>query len=414
MKKQAKKSNRGLQHTLTTYPYRSIWLFTIPVILFLTLLIIGFVSEGSQQYSLLASAFLHGHLNFLQSIGGAGQDPVFYKGKIYWSEGPFPSILLMPFVGFFQLFHQFFYQGYLKWLLVIGVWFLVYRLAQKFSYTKEDSTILAFGFCLGSVFIGIASVSASWYFAQVVTTFLLFWSLYEYFNQRRWWLIGTLCGLLLLTRATALPILLFFGLELWATKKHTFRQLLGLVLPVAIAGACTGLYNYVRFKNPFDGGYGAQLLFRSSLESESYGIFSLVHILTNFVSAVFRMPIPIVRDNTSWTLKFPYIANNIYGMSIFFTSPYFLYFFTRPWKTFDRQMRHLLIAILVGALLVFSYFGVGIVQYGYRYSLDFLPELFVLFMLVYRRGHDRITTGMKTLLLGSGIVNFWLLWNMLY
>ncbi len=398
-------------------PYREIFTLVLPAVFLLVIIINCFASTGaSQQFSNLAQAFLHGQLNFLHPIGGLGQDPVLYHGKIYWDEGPFPAMILTPFVGLFSLFHLFFYQGYLMWPLTIGVFYFVYKLARLFSFDLEDALILAFGFCLGSVYIGVASISSGWLFAQVVTVFLLFWSMYEFFTDRRWWLIGCICACIFMTRATATPILIFYGLELFDTvkKNKRLKTLAQLCLPLGIAICLIGLYNYLRFSSPFDGGYMYQLLHDNSAESRSLGVFSPIHIPTNFYYAVLSAPTTVVRDSTSWTLKFPYIRDNVYGMSIFFTSPYFLYFFTRPWKTFDRHFKHLMIAILVSALFVFSFYGVGALQYGYRYSLDFLPELFVLFMLVYRRGHDRITTGMKTLLLGSGIVNFFLLIGFIY
>lgn len=414
-----------MKATQTTHPpkqYRAIvrqlGLFTIPTIILITLLIIGFVLEGSQQYSLLAKAFLHGQLHFLSPIGGAGQDPVYFHGKIYWSEGPFPALLLMPFVGCFAIFHLFFYQGYIKWLLVLGVFYMVYALARNLKYTKEDSLILAFGFCLGSTFIGVASDSASWFFAQVVATGLLFASLLEYMRRRRWWLIGILCGLILMTRATAIPVVIFFGLEIWRSNWTSKRELkyaaLRLAIPVFISCFLLGLYNYLRFQNPFHGGYANQLLFPASAEAESLGVFNIIHIPTNLYSLLLRTPIPLLRNSSSWTLKFPFIANNIYGMSIFITSPYLLYLFMHSWRAYPKLARHLLIASGVSCLLVVSYFGVGLVQFGYRYALDFMPELFLVFMIMYRRYHEHTTTGMKCLLLGSGIINFYMLWQLLF
>lgn len=399
---------------LSTKPYRDIILFTIPGALLLVILLFCMVGEGAQQFSELARAFLHGQLNFLSSIGGAGEDPVFFHGKIYWDDGPFPAIILMPFVALFKLFHLFFYQGYLAWILIIGVMYFIYTLARKLAYSKEDSLILVLGFTLGSVFIGVAAVSSSWFYAQVVTTFLLFWSLYEYYGRKRWWLIGLICGCILMTRATAIPIILFFGLELWQIIRLSSQKLIQtaqLCLPVLGAAGLLGLYNFLRFHSPFNGGYAYQLLFADSAESRSYGIFSVIHIPTNLYSALLRAPDPVLRSNSSWTLKFPFIANNPYGMSIFITSPYFLYLFSQKWETFDSRARNLIAAIIATCLLVFSYYGVGLLQFGYRYSLDFLPELFLLFMIMYRKNHRQLSRGMKFLLLGAGVLNFYLLWS---
>jgi len=395
-----------------TEPYRRILIFVIPVILLLIIVILSWVARGSQQISNLAQAFVHGHLYFLKPIGGVGQDPVLYHGRIYWSEGPLPAVLLMPFVGLFDLFHGFFFQSYLQGILLIGVIFLVFQLARRLAFSKEDSLTLMLGFVLGSVFIGVAAVSSSWFFAQIVTVFLLLWGLYEYFGRKRLLLLGIICGLVLLSRATAAPILLFFILELWFSKINRnlkWLNLAKLCLPVLAAVALVGLYNYLRFHSPFNGGYKYQLLASASAESRSLGVFSLIHIPTNIYYGVLGAPLEVFRSVTSWTLKFPYIQNNPYGMSIFITSPYLLYIFVNKWKSFNSQAKHLLVAILASCLIVFSYYGVGAVQFGYRYALDFLPEVFVLLMILYKQSHERLSRGMKTLLLGSGLVNFYLL-----
>jgi hypothetical protein len=410
----SKKQRETLNNIYRNNTYRRILIFSVPLVILLWLLVMNFVLEGSQQFSLLAQAFLHGHLNFLSPIGGLGQDPILWHGKIYWGEGPFPAILLMPFVSFFSLFHRFYFQGYLGWLLILGVVFFVFKLARYLKYSNEDSLILTLGFSLGSVFIGVASVSSSWFFAQLVTTFLLFWGFYEYYTRKhtRWWLIGLICALILMTRATAAPVFIFFCLELWMLRSKTQQRLkkfIQLSLPMVIAVLLLGLYNFLRFHNPFNGGYTHQLLYTDSAIARSYGEFSLIHIPAGMYTALLRAPIPVLRNSGSWTLKFPYIQNNVYGMSIFITSPYLLSLFSNKWSSFDSRARHLLIAALASALLVFSYFGLGLIQFGYRYSLDFLPELFLLFMIMYRKNHRYLSRGMKILLLVSGVFNFYLL-----
>ncbi len=408
--------NESIASLLRIKTFRYIVIFTIPVVLEMVILISCFISDGAQQYGELAKAFLHGQLNFLAPIGGLGQDPVFWHGKIYWDDGPFPAILLMPFVAVFSLLHLVYYQGYLMWLLALGVMYFVYQLGRIFKYSGEDSLLLAFGFALGTVFIGVVSISSSWFFGQVVNTFLLFWAFYEFYTHRRWWLIGTICGLVFMTRATSTPILLFFVLEAWQLKvgrSKRVKMLLQLASPVVIAIALIGLYNYLRFQSPFNGGFKAQLLHSNAIESRDMGIFSWKHIPSNFYYLVFTSPLPVLRDSNSWTLKFPFISNNEYGESIFLTSPYLLYLFMQKWRTFDIHARNLIVAVAATALFVLSYYGVGLMQFGYRYSLDFLPGMFLLFMIIYRKNHTNISRGMKFLLIGAGVLNFYILWTLI-
>lgn len=386
--------------------------FVIPVILYVTLICIGLAGEGSQQFSLLANAFVHGHTNFLQSIGGVGQDPVFYHGKIYWDEGPFPSIILMPFVAFFNIWHIFFYQGYLKWLLMLAISYLLYKMGRKIGFSAQDSLIWMFGFVLGSVFMGVGSVSSGWLFAQVVATLLALWSLYEYLTKRRWWFIGLLSACLLLTRIPAAAILVFYFLVIVLAKgdwKSKIKQFFQLFIFVFIAAILMGLYNWQRFGSPLNNGNQYQLLSQASSEARAMGVFSIDHIPTNLYTLIFRAPSQVLASSSSWSLKYPWIENNPLGVSIFITSPWLLYFFTKGWSKYSKEARYLAVSSIVGLLLVLCYFGDGADQLGYRYTLDFMPALFIALMMIYRKNTGDITTGMKILLLGSGLTNFYLL-----
>ena len=82
-------------------------------------------------------------------------------------------MLLLPFVAIFSLFHLFFYQSYLQWILVLGVGALVFGLARRLAFASLEDKALLWPSALPSVsvFIGVAIIPASRYFAQVVTTF---------------------------------------------------------------------------------------------------------------------------------------------------------------------------------------------------------------------------------------------------
>ena len=332
--------------------------------------------------------------------------------RLYWDEGPFPAVVLMPFVAFFNLFHVFFYQGYIKWIMVLLISYLIYKIAKKVGFSNSDSLIWMFGFVLGSVFIGVASVSSGWLYAQVVCGLLGFLSLYEYMNKRRWWLIGLLCGFILLTRIPAASILVFYLLVItmakasWKVKRKQLFQLFAFVI---IAAGLMGLYNWQRFGSPLNGGNQYQLLSQMSSEARAMGIFSLNHIPSNLYTLVFRAPTPDTINSTSWSIKAPWVENNSLGVSVFITSPWLLYFFTKGWKKYPKEAKYLLISSAVGLLVVLSYFGDGANQLGYRYTLDFMPTLFLALLLIYRKNTGDLTTGMKILLLGAGFTNFWLL-----
>lgn len=387
-------------------------LIGVLVILLLLIFSVGIVGEGSQQFSMLANAFDHGQTNFLHSIGGLGQDPVFYHNKIYWDEGAFPAVILMPFVAIFDIFNHTFFQGYIKWAFMLGTFYFIFQIARKFKYQKEESLFLVFAFALASVYMGVASVSSGWLYAQVVNTFLMFWAFYEYFaGKKRYWLIGIICAMVMMSRITATPMVLFFALYIWyqeSDKKLKIKKLFRLVVPLVIAAILICLYNYQRFGNPLNNGNQYQLLSTSSSTARSMGLFSINHIPTNLYTATLRGPNIRLISNQSWSLKWPYIVNNPLGMSMFLTSPYLLYLFSKKWSTYSKETKYLLVAAFFSALITLSYFGDGANQFGYRYGLDFFPEIFIVFMMIYKRNTGKMTVGMKTLITLSAIFNFFL------
>jgi hypothetical protein len=207
-------------------------------------------------------------------------------------------------------------------------------------------------------------------------------------------------------------VVLFFALELWQTKlerSDKLKSFIAIGAPLIVALGLQGLYNTLRFHSPFNGGYQYQLLGPGPAASRALGVFSLQHIPANLYALILSTPITFLQNPQSWILRFPFIGSNPDGLSIFITSPYLLYLFTKKWSSFDRTTRNLLVAAAVSCFGVLCFYGLGRDQLGDRYSLDFFPELFLIFMIVYRKSRPRITNGMKFLLLAAGVFNFYML-----
>lgn len=365
-----------------------------------------------QQFSYLAQSFLQGKLYFLEQPGSWG-DAVYYQGHYYWPPAPFSAVLLMPFVSLFGLFGKFFYQGYLQPFLVLSVFFLWYKLAQKFKHSLSDSLYLAFAFCFSSVFLGVAFWPWSWFFTQVVYTLLLVLALYEYVNKKRYWLIGLLVGLIGATRPEGFLVAIFFVLEIVFVVKEPFRQKIiyltkfsfGPVLSIALLAG----YNFARFGNPFEQGYGAQILPDFIDKSRSYGLFSLVHLPRNLYQLFLGLPLPVYRD-ISHNLVFPFIKANPWGMSLFLTNTYLLYLLSLKYK--DAVSKIILVVVLIILLLILFCYSIGFRQYGYRYALDFLPFLNFLLIRNYHLGRPVLSARFKTLILLSAFLNLYLFLTM--
>jgi hypothetical protein len=367
------------------------------------------INYQEQQFSYLALSFLKGRLD-ISSYPTAWNDAAYFAGNYYWPLGPFPAIVLMPFVYTFSLFNLFFHQRYLQAPLVFAIIYLIYRMAKKLKYNQGDSIYWVIAFNLASVFIAIIQNSWSWEFATVVSVFLAFLAINEYFGRKNYLKIGIIYGCLLLTRVSAsLGIALFLLDVLYgkAKTKQKLKNLSKLLIPYLLSALVLGFYNFARFGNFFEQGYSYQLTQGGALVARSYGLFNPIHIPGNLYYFLVASPIPVLKDGVSRVLAFPYLTYDPGGMGIFYTSPYFLYLFFLKYK--DRLSKILIFTSVVVAIPIFLYYGIGIFQYGYRYSLDFLPYLFLLLIKNYKEQKGTLSFGFKATIVGSSLLNLYML-----
>lgn len=382
-----------------------IFLLIISVFFLISLTVFNFLITKEQQYSYLAQSFLSGKLYFLNSPGSWG-DAILHDGFYFWPNPPFPAILILPFFFLSQIFGKFFYQGYLQIFLVVGVYLLCYLLARFLRWEKISSHYLSLAFVGGSSFLGVALWPWSWFFAHVVVVFLVFISLYEYYKRKRFWLIGVYFGAIFLTRFTAGLGILFFILSVLILKSSItlkIKKLLQLLFPVFLSILILFSYNYARFGNILETGYKSNFLSEIHDRDRSYGVFSYIHLPSNLYYMFLNIPTPVIREGTK-ILQFPYIKADAWGMSILVTSPYLLGLFFI--KKFKKESIMLLLTSIIISIPIIFYFGIGWRQYGYRYSLDFLPYIFFVFMSEY--GKHKLSDKFKILISLSVIWNFYL------
>lgn len=387
-------------------------IIAVALVMFSISIILNISTTYDQQYRDLASSFLQGKLYF---INDTTYDTALANGYRYWPLGPFPAVMLMPFVFLFSLFSQPFLQGYVHFFLGLLAYALAYGIARRVCDNRNDAHYWAAAFCFASSLIGVLFLPAYSYVAHLITVVLLLAAFYEYLTRRRSWLIGAFFALILATRATAVFGILFFLLDA-ATRsmpwKEKMRCLAALIAPVAAMALVLGLYNFARFGTPFEQGYGLQTLIGSFERARSYGLFSITHIPGNLYYMFLASPLPYFRDNISRVLAFPFIRPDHWGMSIFITSPYLLLLFFFSYR--ERIARHLIAAIVSVAVPLILYYGIGFRQFGNRYALDFFPLLFFLFLLEYYKKRKTLSTGMKAVIVLSALVNLYLFFGFLY
>jgi hypothetical protein len=273
----------------------------------------------------------------------------------------------------------------------------------------EDAAYLAFGLGFATPFLGVGMLPWSWYFSQVITCMLVFAAIAEMVTRRRPWVLGFLFALVLASRVTAALGVLWCIAEILCARDPMRKKLGSLVaigLPILVVAALLMVYNHARFGNPFDPGYAEALIPTNDAENRALGFFSLHHIPGNLYAMLLAAPRPVPRHHFSLALTFPYVVANPAGMSLWVTSPCLLYLLGLSYR--DGTSRLLLLTSLLISVPILLYYATGSRQFGYRFSLDFLPFLYYLLLRNYRQQRGDLTAGFKAVVLGSAVWNLYL------
>jgi hypothetical protein len=333
-------------------------------------------------------------------------DLTLHDGKWYVPFPPLAALLMTPLVAIF---------GGLKTVLfaaVVGAAnvALVFLMLQAFaaqrwiSLSLKDGLWLTALFGLGTVLWYMSTQGSVWFVAQVCTVAFIALSVFfaGYYNAPL--AAGVALGLAMLSRPTLVltyPLILGIGIQHGLEgdtpdkRKYLLRWIVLSGLPIALAAGSLLAYNGLRFGNPLDFGYAtANVDPMVAPDLLKYGQFNLSYIGRNIKVLLFSLPI--------WNAARNRITPSGEGMSIFLTTPAFLYIFKSIRKS----------PIIIGAWISFgllllpliTYFNTGWYQFGYRFSLDFIIPLFVL--LAFGLG-NKMSRGFKILIVASILMNAW-------
>jgi hypothetical protein len=94
----------------------------------------------------------------------------------------------------------------------------------------------------------------------------------------------------------------------------------------------------------------------------------------------------------------PYLQPSLWGLSLFLTTPLYL------WLAKARLREPVVLWASIGVALtlipIITHGNVGISQFGYRFSLDFQPLLFVVLAATFARGMSRLAMVAAVLSIG--------------
>ncbi len=297
--------------------------------------------------------------------------------------------------------------------LILPLTFLMLRrlaLAGLSQRTPQEDVWWTIALGFGSVLFFSAVGGKVWYTAHVVGVALAAGYVTASIEARRPALAGALLGLAALTRAPMAFMLPLFLWELWRTlpanqdrsgdraPRILLQQALpGLVrfaAPLVALAALAMAYNHARFGSFTEFGH-SYLDVRQQQQIETWGLFSYHYLSRNLAVALTLLP--------ELPGRAPWLQHSGHGLALWVTSPILL---TLLWpRTSSPITRGLWLSVAAVAVPTLFYQNSGWVQFGYRFSLDYMVLLIALLAVsgrpLTRRSQGLIALGVAVNLFGA-------------
>jgi len=363
-------------------------------------------------FNYLAEAFLHGRTYLVNPPRTA--DLTQFEGRWYVPFLPLPAFLLLPWVGIAgpEKTSTVLFGSLMGALNAALVFLLLQALAKRrwIRLPTIDNLGLTLLFSFGCVEWYIAMEGSVWFLSQVCTvTFVLLslWIAVEFHSPA---LSGIALALALLGRPHLIlvcPLLFAIGIQLAgeerlgqqvSASRWIVRWIVILLFPLLVSVCLILAYNYLRFGNYLDFGYLTENVNQPlARDLKTYGQFNIHYVPHNFWSMILAGP--------EWDAERKIISPNRDGMSLFLTTPAILFVFQSLKKTWLSRGAWIALALILIPLL--TYYNTGWWQFGYRFSLDFMPVVVIL--LAISAGEQLRPWFWVLIWLGVGM-NLWGVW----
>lgn len=414
-----------MQRVLNSLDVR-MWLY-IGFFAFALYLVTGDSPPRLDAYTPLAQAFLDGRLHILRSVQGSLVEliPV-GPGQWYVPYPPAPALPLMPIVAVIGTRFD---------IGVVGALFgalsavLMHAALRSMGVRWATANWLTVGFAFGTVLWWAAGKVDVWLYAQLNAVFFSTAALLLALRGRWPVVAGALLGAAAASRlpvGLTLPVYLalYGGWQLpalaavglwparireWLGRSDPLRRRMARLLRaeqvgrpllvlvgLAVPATLVALYNLARFGSPFDFGYER---IPGVLEEFWYseGILHWSYI-PRHIWAIFL-------SGFDFVYEFPYFRPSWWGLSLVITTPIYL------WLVFARSRQPLIafgwIAVALALVPIVTHGTWGWAQFGYRFSLDIAPILWLMLGWVFR---ERMSGYAKIAILIGVIVNAYGVW----
>jgi hypothetical protein len=327
----------------------------------------------------------------------------------YVSFPPFPAVLMAPFVAIWGLaFNDVLFTALWAGLNPALLFLLLGDLRRRGLSRRSvgDDLWLTAMLGVGSVYYYCAVIGQVWFTALIIGVTVSIGYAWASLGASRPALAGLCVALGFATRPPWLVLPLFVweavrvsggwsALRTAAGWRALAPRLVRFAVPLVIVGAVLAWHNWARFQNPFE--FGHKFLNVQWQERIGrFGLFNYHFLSRNLAAALVLLP--------RIMLHAPFVKISHHGMSLLVTSPNLVYTVLpqgEPKSVLTRPLWLTLAAVAIPSLL---YQNSGYIQFGYRFSLDYM----IYFIMLLAVGNRPFTRLFKALIVVAFAINLFL------
>jgi hypothetical protein len=356
----------------------------------------GRVARGKRMLSKPAFRTLDGELVPTAQVKGVRAT------TWYMSFPPFPTLLMLPSALISGRAGNDVIPTLLVAALILPLTLLLLRrLAQaglSQRTVREDLWLVA-ALAFGSVLFFSSVQGKVWYTAHVVGVALALVYAWASIEAKRPLIAGLALGAAALTRTPMAFMFPLFVLEAWriagGDRKVLVRTLAKFGAPVAVFAVAAMIYNVARFGSPTEFGH-TYLEVRQAAQIEQWGLMSYHYLSRNLAVAFALLP--------ELPGRAPWLQISGHGLALWVTTPLLVYVLWPREK--PAIHRALWVTVAFVAVPVLLYQNSGWVQFGYRFSLDFMVFLLML-LAIGGRPLTRVARGLIVLAIAINLFGAW-------
>lgn len=255
--------------------------------------------------------------------------------------------------------------------LILPLFLLVLRRLREAGLstrTEREELWLVALLAFGTVLFFSSVGGRVWYTAQVCGVAVALVYTWGSIEAKHPVAAGIALGAAALTRTAMAFMLPLFVFELWRCRRAEWkRPALSFAIPVAVFAIAGFLYNAARFHSPTEFGH-TFLDVRQQLQIEHYGLAGYHYLSRNLAVALTLLP--------EFPGHAPWVQISGHGLAIWVTTPALLLILWPKQKPPIHRALWITVACVAAPSLL--YMNSGWVQFGYRFSLDYMVFLVVL------------------------------------